>query len=654
MADAATVESHSFQAETQSLLNLVINSLYTHKEVFLRELVSNASDALDKARIRALTEHALLGEDKDLQIWITADEQHKTLTISDNGVGMTHDELKDHLGTIAKSGSKAFAEALSGDTRKDANLIGQFGVGFYSSFLVADRVEVVSRAALSDEAWRWESEAKGSFTLQPGERDRRGTDVILHLRDDQGEFLEGYRLSSLIKKYSDFVGHPIKVVRQEQQGEGEEAETSTVTETVNQGKALWTRSKAEITDEQYETFYKHVSHDWEPPLARTHFTIEGTQLFTGLLFLPSHPPFDLYMREYRSGVRLYVKRVFVMDECDALLPEYLRFVKGIVDSDDLPLNVSREVLQADRLVGRIRKQVSKKVLEMLTDLADEKPADYDKFWDGFGKVLKEGLHSDPEHKDKLAKLLRFHSSAQEGWTGLDGYVERMKEGQEKIYFISGPDREFLAKSPHIEGLKARGYEVLFFTDAVDEWVAMGLTEYEGKPLVSAMKGEIQLDGAKDEQATQALGGLCGTMKGILGDRVQDVRLTDRLTDSPVCLVSGEHDPGANLERILKAAGAENGMYGGKRVLELNAKHPLIESLQALVGKPEHHTRLRDWTELLHDQALLTEGSKIADPAGFAQRMNSLLLQVSRSLAGAAPAGEGEAEAASEGEATAVE
>ncbi len=661
MADATVAESsaearaeaHEFQAETRALLNLVINSLYTHKEVFLRELLSNASDALDKARVRSLTEHDLLGDDKDLEVWITPDPEAKTLTISDSGVGMNVDELKANLGTIAKSGSAEFVKQLTGDAKKDANLIGQFGVGFYSAFLVADRVRVVSRAAGSEEAHAWESSGEGTFTVEPATRERRGTDVILHLRDDQAEYLEPFTIKRLVGKYSDFVGHPIKMVREEAEGEGEEAKTSTTTETLNKGKALWTRPKAELTDEQYEEFYKHVSHDWEAPLCRTHFSVEGVQQFTGLLFVPKRPPFDLFLREHRSGVRLYVKRIFVMDECDALVPEYLRFLRGVVDSDDLPLNVSREVLQADRMVEQIKKQVTKKALDMLLELAEERPDDYRGFWEGFGRVIKEGLHLDPANKDKLAKLMRWESSAGE-LTSLADYVGRMKEGQEKVYFIAGPDKAFCEKSPHIEGLRAKGYEVLYFTDAVDEWVAMALPEFEGKQLVSAMKGELDIEGeTKDEEQDKAFDSLTQSMKKVLEERVGDVRLTDRLTDSPVCLVAGQHDAGANLERILKAAGQAN-LPGGKRILELNAKHALIKNLQELASKggKEQFEQLREWTELLHDQALLTEGSPIDDPADFARRMNALLLDASsKALSGVsseAPAeGEQGAEAPAE-------
>jgi molecular chaperone HtpG len=634
VAETPTVESHKFQAETRALLGLMINSLYTHKEVFLRELISNASDALDKVRLRSLTEHGLLGDDTKLGLTLVPDAKAGTLTISDNGVGMTKDELVKFLGTIAFSGSKEFAEKLSGDAAKDAKLIGQFGVGFYSAFLVAKQVTVTSRAAGHDDAWAWESSADGSFQVRAGERARRGTDIVLHLKDDQKEFAEGWRLRELVKKYSDFVGYPIVLETEEVEGEGEAAAKAKSSETINKGSALWTRSKSEITDEQYVEFYKHISHDWEDPLARTHFTIEGTQLFTGLLFVPKRAPFDLFQRDKKSGIRLYVKRVFIMEECDALLPEYLRFVRGVVDSDDLPLNVSREVLQHDLVVESIKRQVTKKTLDMLEGLAKDKPDDYATFWEQFGVVLKEGLHLDPANKDRLAKLLRFDSTHGEKATSLADYVSRMKEGQGAIYYISGPDRAFLEKSPHIEGLKAKGYEVLFFTDAVDEWVATALPEFEGKKLSSAMKGEIKLEGekkegedTKDEPTAPEWISLTQAMKEALGDRVKAVRMTERLKDSPVCLVAGEHDLGANLERILKQHSPNQAMFGaGKRTLELNGSHPLIKNLQTLAADVKARERVRQWTEALYDQALLTEGSAIADPVAFAQRMTTLLLE----------------------------
>ncbi|MCO5165179.1 MAG: molecular chaperone HtpG [Planctomycetes bacterium] len=642
VADTPTVENHTFQAETRALLGLMINSLYTHKEVFLRELISNASDALDKVRLRSLTEHGLLGDDAKLEVVIRPDERAGTLTISDNGVGMTKDELTKFLGTIAFSGSREFMQQLSGDATKDAKLIGQFGVGFYSAFLVAKRVLVVTRAAGHDDAWTWTSSGEGSFTLAPGGRARRGTDVVLELRDDQKEFLKPWRLRELVKKYSDFVGHPIVLESEEVEGEGADEKRTRSTETINKGSALWTRPKAELTDEQYAEFYKHVSHDWDDPLARTHFTIEGTQLFTGLLFVPKRAPFDLFHREMRSGIRLYVKRVFIMEECQALLPEYLRFVRGVVDSDDLPLNVSREVLQHDLVVESIKRQVTKKSLEMLDALAGERPDDYATFWKEFGAVLKEGLHLDPSNKDRLAKLLRFESTREGGGlTALADYVGRMKEGQPAIYYISGPDRAFLERSPHIEGLKKKGYEVLFFTDAVDEWVATALPEFEGKKLVSAMKGEIKLEGEeqaeeKKDEADPTWGGLVQAMKDALGDRVKGVRMTERLTDSPACLVAGEHDLGANLERILKQHGQGVGLAGGRRTLELNGAHPLVVNLRELAKEPKHRERVRQWTEVLHDQALLTEGSPIADPVAFAQRMTALLVESTAHELGAAP------------------
>ncbi len=654
MAEAATMEptvesaeseSHDFQAETQALLSLVINSLYTHREVFLRELISNASDALDKARVRSLTEHDLLGEDKKLEVVIRPDKAAKTLTIADSGVGMTREELQRFLGTIAFSGSKEFAKRLSGDAAKDASLIGQFGVGFYSAFLVAERVDVTSRAAgvtEAEQAWRWSSAADGKFALAPATRARRGTDVVLHLRDEHLEFLETWKLRELVRKYSDFVGYPISLETEETEGEGADEKTARSCEVINRGTALWTRPKAEVTDEQYAEFYKHVSHDWDEPLARTHFTVEGQQLFTGLLFLPKHAPFDLFHRDGRSGIKLYVKRVFVMEECKALLPEYLRFVRGVIDSDDLPLNVSREVLQHDRHVEQIQRTVARKTVDMLEELAKERPDDYATFWREFGVVLKEGLHLDHDLKDRLAKLCRWESSGREGLTSLADYVARMPEGQPAIYYISGQDKAFLAKSPHIEGLKAKGWEVLYFTDAVDEWVATAVPEFEGKKLVSATKGAFSADGEQkadaDPKADPEWGGLLELMKNALGDRVKAVRMTDRLTESPVCLVAGEHDLGANLERILKQHAPNQAMLGGKRTLELNGKHPLLQNLKRLQPDLSQREHLREWTEVLYDQALLTEGSPIADPVLFAERMSKLLLEVSSRALGA-PAAE---------------
>ena len=632
-------QKHEFKAETKALLGLMINSLYTNREVFLRELISNASDALDKARITSLTDHDALGDDKDLHIVLDADAEAKTLTIRDNGIGMSEEELKQNLGTIARSGTGEFAAELEKGEATDANLIGQFGVGFYSAFLVAGKVEVVSKGLGQDQAWRWTSEADGTYTLTEATREGRGTDVILHLRDDQDEYTKPWRLRNLVQQYSDFVSHPIKLVEEQTEGEGDEATTTKTQETINKGQALWTRPKSEITDEQYDEFYKHLGHDWEAPLAKTHFVIEGTQLFTSLLYLPKKPGFDFYMPEKaRRGLKLYVRRVFVMDDCDALLPEYLRFMRGIVDSDDLPLNVSREVLQQERIVDQIKKQVTKKTLDMLDDLAETD--DYlEHFWPSFGTVLKEGMTSDFSNKERIAKLLRFPSSTQEKPTSLEAYVERMPEGQDKIYFVAGPSEDFCKKSPHIEGLKAKGYEVLFFVEAIDEMLTQALTEFDGKKLVSAAKGELDLDAkstdgddeAKDDEKKKdqdpEWARLLTAVKEILGDTVKEVRMTDRLTETPVCLVAGEHDMSANLERILRAYNRP--VEKGQRTLELNRGHTLIANLKALAEDDKHRLPLTEWVHLLYDQALLTEGSTIVDPAEFAQRMTKLLVEASQ-------------------------
>ena len=631
-----TAEKHEFQAETKALLGLMINSLYTNREVFLRELISNASDALDKARITALTDHDALGDDTELKVVLETDDAAKTLTIHDNGIGMTQDELKRNLGTIARSGTGEFMAELKKGESHDANLIGQFGVGFYSAFLVAHKVEVVSQGIGQEQAWRWISEADGTYTIEEATREGRGTDVILHLRDDQGEYLKPWRLRNLVQQYSDFVSHPIQLIEEQTEGEGDEATSTKTQETINKGQALWTRPKSELTDEQYDEFYKHLGHDWEAPLMRSHFKIEGTQLFTGLLFLPKKPGFDFWMPEKaRRGLKLYVRRVFVMDDCDALLPEYLRFVRGIVDSDDLPLNVSREVLQQERTVDQIRKQVTKKALEMLEELADKD--DYlEHFWPSFGTVLKEGMTTDFSNKDRIAKLLRFPSSTQDKPTSLEAYVSRMPEGQDKIYYVAGPSEAFCKKSPHIEGLKAKGYEVLFFVEAIDEMLTQALTEFDGKKLVSAAKGELDLDAKPEVEGDEAEAKpdqdpewqrLLTAVKEILGDKVKEVRMTDRLTETPVCLVAGEHDMSANLERILRAYNRP--VEQGQRTLELNRKHALVANLKRLAEDDKYRLPLTEWVHLLFDQALLTEGSTIVDPAEFAQRMTKLLVDASQ-------------------------
>ncbi|NTX55356.1 molecular chaperone HtpG [Myxococcus sp. CA039A] len=631
-------ETHAFQAEINQLLSLVINSLYSHKEIFLRELVSNASDALDKLRFRAITEPELLSDAPELELRITPDAEKNTLTIEDTGIGMSHDELVKNLGTIAHSGSREFLQMATQRGQKDVQLIGQFGVGFYSAYLVADRVEVVSRAAGKDsQAWKWSSEAHGSFTVEPAERAARGTAVILHLKEDQKEFLDEWRVRSLITQYSDYVGHPIKLQVKKTTGTGDDAKTEVALEVVNKASALWQRSKSEITDEQYQEFYKHLTHDWDVPLAWTHFRADGNQQFTGLLFVPKNPPFDLNAQQQR-GVRLFVKRVFIMDRCEELVPQWLRFVRGVIDSDDLPLNVSRELLQDSQVVRAIRKHVVKKSLDLLEKLAKDKPEDYTAFWKSFGTVLKEGLATEAEHKDKLGGLLRYESSREEGLTSLSDYVSRMKEGQEALYYMYGESRKAVEDSPHLEALKQRGYEVLFMTDPVDEWAAQGLREFQGKPLVSALQADLKLQSTDEqkkehEQNSEGLKGLTAKMKDVLQDSVREVRVSDRLTDSPVCLVVPEGGSPAYLERLLQQRG--KGMPRVKRILEVNPKHPVIEHLKAVHEKDPAQAQVSEWIELLHDQALLTEGSTISDPNRFARRLTSLLTQVA-GLAAKAP------------------
>ncbi|MBZ4394317.1 MULTISPECIES: molecular chaperone HtpG [unclassified Myxococcus] len=623
-------ETHAFQAEINQLLSLVINSLYSHKEIFLRELVSNASDALDRLRFRAITEPELLADAPELELRIIPDAQKNTLTIEDTGVGMSHDELVKNLGTIAHSGSREFIQAMTQRGQKDMQLIGQFGVGFYSAYLVADRVEVVSRAAGKDsQAWKWTSEAHGTFTVEPAERAARGTSVILHLKEDQKEFLDEWRVRSLITQYSDYVGHPIKLQVTKTTGTGDDAKTESSLEVVNKASALWQRARSDITDEQYQEFYKHLTHDWEKPLAWTHFKADGNQQFTGLLFLPKNPPFDLNAQQQR-GVRLFVKRVFIMDRCEELVPQWLRFVRGVIDSDDLPLNVSRELLQDSQVVRAIRKHVVKKSLDLLEKLAKDKPEDYTTFWKAFGTVLKEALATEAEHKDKVGGLLRYESSRDEGLTSLADYVSRMKEGQEALYYIYGESRKAVEDSPHLEALKQRGYEVLFMTDPVDEWAAQGLREFQGKPLVSALQADLKLQSTDEqkkehEEKSEGLKGLTSRMKDVLQDSVREVRVSDRLTDSPVCLVVPEGGSPAYLERLLQQRG--KGMPRVKRILEVNPKHPVIEHLKTLHAQDPAQAQVAEWIELLHDQALLTEGSTISDPNRFARRLTTLLTQV---------------------------
>ena len=634
-----TAKNHTFQAEVSQVLNLVINSLYRNKEIFLRELISNASDAIDKLRFESLTDDALTVVDGEIQLIPNTDAG--TLTITDNGIGMTEEEMITNLGTIAHSGTKAFMQEL--EAGADVELIGQFGVGFYSAFLVADSVEVITRKAGTDTAAKWSSDANDSFTIEPAERESHGTTIVLHLREDQVEYTGSYRLKNLVTRYSDFVGHPISLAtlppapappEKEEGEEGEEGEDEPeaverepVFETINQGSALWQRSPEDITDEQYQEFYQHLAHDWEPPLTRTHFTIEGGQEFTALLYVPTRAPNDLFDRESKHGVRLFVKRVFIMDDCEELLPVWLRFVRGIVDSADLPLNVSRDVLQDSRAASTIRKQIVKKTLDALEALAADKPEEYTTFWRTFGKVLKEGVHYDKKAAKRIAKLLRFESSKSDDFTSLEEYVERMPEGQVDIYYAIGPTKNLVESSPHLEVFKSKDYEVLYLTDPIDQWMVDGLTEFDEKKLVSVAGADVDLDEGDEEAAKAAedrakdLVPLTDRFGEILGDRVKEVKLSRRLADSPVCLVIPDGGMPSHIERMLRMQNQD--MPSTPRILEINPEHPIIVDLEKRLGGDA--VAVEDYVYLLYDQALLREGSPIDDPAGFAQRMSKLMV-----------------------------
>ena len=589
----ANKETLGFQTEVKQMLNLMIHSLYSNKEIFLRELVSNASDACDRLRFEALNNSALYGDDSDLKIRLSFDKAARTLTIADNGIGLSRDEAVEHLGTIAKSGTREFFSALTGDQAKDANLIGQFGVGFYSSFIIADKVTVVSRRAgvEADQAVRWESAGEGEFTVEMVNKASRGTEVTLHLRDGEDEFLSGWKLRQTVRKYSDHITLPIVMKKEEWNQEKGEQIVSDEDETVNQASALWARPKSEITDEQYKEFYKHVAHDFEDPLAYVHAKVEGKQEFTQLLYIPGKAPFDMLDRGARHGVKLYVRRVFIMDDAEQLMPVYLRFVRGIVDSNNLPLNVSREILQESRDIDTIRGGCVKKVLGLLESMADSEDAaekeKYATFWKEFGRVLKEGTGEDFANKERIAKLLRFastHADTPDEVVSLADYVSRMKEGQDKIYYVTAETFTAAKNSPHLEIFRKKGIEVLLLSDRVDEWVTGNLTEFDGKHLQSVAKGGLDLGTLEDaaekeetEKAADEYKELLDKIKTTLGDKVKDVRVTHRLTDSPSCLVADEHDLGGNLARILKAAGQK--APDTKPILEINPKHPAVQRLK---------------------------------------------------------------------------
>jgi molecular chaperone HtpG len=617
----------------------MIHSLYSNKEIFLRELVSNASDACDKLRFEALHNAGLYEDDSELKIRLSFDAEARTLTLSDNGIGMSREDAVTHLGTIAKSGTREFFSALTGDQAKDANLIGQFGVGFYSSFIVADKVTVISRRAglAHDQAVKWESAGEGDYTIEMVEKAGRGTDIVLHLRAEEDELLSGRKLRSIIRKYSDHITLPIVMKKEEWDKEKNAQVTTEEDETVNQASALWSRSKSEITDEQYQEFYKHIAHDYEDPLAWSHAKVEGRQEYTQLLYLPKRVPFDLFDRDRKHGLKLYVRRVFIMDDAEQLLPQYLRFVRGVVDSNNLPLNVSREILQESKDIETIRGGCVKKALGMLEELAnsdDQAQKDkYAQFWKDFGAVLKEGVGEEARNEsnqERVAKLLRFastHNDTAEETVSLADYVSRMKEGQSKIYYVTAESFLAAKHSPHLEIFRKKGIEVLLLSARVDEWVIGHLTEFDGKELQSVAKGGLDLGALEDEaekkeaeQAADEYKELLDKIRQSLGEKIKDARVTHRLTDSPSCLVSDEHDMGGNLARILKAAG--QAMPDIKPILEINPSHPVVQRLKY------EENKFDDWAALLFEQAQLAEGGSLEDPAGFVRRVNQLILDLS--------------------------
>ncbi len=624
-------ETLGFQAEVKQLLQLMIHSLYSNKEIFLRELVSNASDAADKLRFEALNKPELYESDSELAIRIAFDKESRTITISDNGIGMSRAEAIEHLGTIAKSGTREFFGKLSGDQQKDAALIGQFGVGFYSGFIVADKITVRSRRAglPADQGVEWASDGSGEFSVETIDKSNRGTDIILHLREGEDDFLSAWKLKSTLQKYSDHISLPIEMRKEEWDAEKKEMVLKDEEETINQGSALWTRPKSEITEEQYKEFYKHVSHDFQEPLAWTHGKVEGRSEYSQLLYVPSHAPFDMWDRNQRGGIKLYVKRVFIMDDAEQLMPVYLRFVRGVIDSNDLPLNVSREILQESRDVKAIREGCTKKVLSMLEDLAENKAEDYAKFWKEFGQVLKEGIGEDHGNKERIAKLLRFATTANdstEQTVSLAEYLARAKEGQDKIYYVVAESHTAAKNSPHLEIFRKKGVEVLLLSDRVDEWMLSFLNEFDGKELVSVAKGGLDLgkledEAEKKEHEKQAddFKDLTAKIKESLGDKVKEVRVTFRLTDSPACIVADENEISGHLARMLKAAGQK--APDSKPILEINPGHALVQRLK------NETTHFADWSHVLLDQATLAEGGHLEDPAGFVKRLNGLLAAV---------------------------
>ncbi len=622
-------ETMEFQAEVQQLLNLMIHSVYSNREVFLRELISNASDAIDKLRFEALQDESLYEGDPELKIRVMYDPEARTVTVTDNGIGMSRDDVIESLGTIAHSGTRRFLEQLTGDQQQDAQLIGQFGVGFYSAFVVAERVEVFTRKAglPASAAVRWSSDGKGAYTVETIERSERGTSVVLYLPESQQEFCEGMRLRDITRKYSDHIAVPIEMPQESSQSEESPEEEQASWEIVNRASALWMRPKSEIAEDDYKELYKHIAHDFEEPLTWVHNHVEGRQAYVSLLYIPKRAPFDLYEQKPSHGIKLYVRRVFVTEDTESLMPRYLRFVRGVVDSDDLPLNISREMLQHNPMVASIRSASVKRILDRLERMASNEPEAYEQFWQAFGRVFKEGVAEDPSNQERIAKLLRFSSTYEEKETpdvSLDDYIARMKEGQDKIYYVTAESFNAARHSPHLEVFRRHGVEVLLLPDPVDEWLVAHLQSHEGKQLVSVAKGELDLealgeeaDQEQREEKEKAHEGVCQRLKEALGERVSEVRVSHRLTDSPACLVVGEYDFGMGMQRLLRAAGHQ--LPTGKPTLEINPDHSIVQRLES---EPEE--RFQDWALSLYEQALLAEGGQLEDPAAYVKRVNRLL------------------------------
>ncbi len=639
----ASKQTHQFKTEVQQVLNLIINSLYSNQEIFLRELISNASDAIDKLRFKSQTDTDILEDDGEFKIKIRPDGIAQTLEICDNGIGMTHEEVMENIGTIAKSGTAGFLEMLEQAQNSDMltpELIGQFGVGFYSAFMVADKITLITRAAgaSKDEAVRWQSNGDGSFSIEPTTKESRGTTITLDLKKrgkDDPDYTDQWQIRRIVKQHSDFVAYPVVMdvekdeplpdeeIIKDPDGKpiGETTRKVIKEETLNSMKAIWSKPKEEVSDEEHEEFYKHLAHDWNPPLDRLHMKFEGTTEYSALLYIPSKAPFDLFQPERKHGIQLYCKRVFIMEDCKELIPEYLRFVKGVVDAPDLNLNVSREILQQDRLVMNIRKNIVKKILDQLAGMDQEK---YEKFYEAFGQVIKEGIYTDPSKKEKIAALARYKTTqSKDKWVSLDQYVKNMPEDQKEIFFITGDDINALLNSPHLEQLKEKNYEVLLMTDPVDEWVVQSLTEYEGKPLKSAEKGELDVEkeaAADDEK--DAYNALFGFIKGQLESKVKEVKASVRLKESVACLTGEDHDMSAYMEKILKASGQAAPQT--KRVLELNMRHPLMAKINALFENDRDNAALKDYSQMLFDLAVVAEGGKLENPARFSRMVGEAM------------------------------